>query len=145
DSGTKAGKQALRLFFFLEFFLRLVRLRVGIGGIGVGGGVAGIHGGLRLAPGGIGLALGGGGGGGGIGRLRRFLGFLRGGFGLRGVGLRLGERRRGGKGRGDRGGKQDPGLSHGLSPFSMVVVRTFAPHGEARTLSRPSPPATEQR
>src|SRR5690606_13209655 len=44
DSGTKAGKRALRLFFFLEFFLRLVRLRGGIGGIGVGGGVAGIHG-----------------------------------------------------------------------------------------------------
>src|SRR5690606_16670670 len=61
DSGTKAGKQALRLFFFLEFFLRLVRLRGGIGGIGgVGGGVAGIHGGLRLAAGGIGLGLGGG-------------------------------------------------------------------------------------
>src|SRR3546814_3953523 len=86
-----------------------------------------------------------GGGGRGIRGFRRLLCLLRGLFGLRRIGLRLGMGHRSGEGGGDHGGKQDPGLLHGCSPERIGGVSGNRPPQRESTLACRPPPATEQR
>src|SRR3546814_1719669 len=100
-------------------------------------------GGLRLVLGRLGLRLGG--GGRGIRGFRRLLCLLRGLFGLRRIGLRLGMGNRSGEGGGDHGGKKDPGLIHGCSPERIGGVSGNRPPQREYTVACRPPHANDQR